>query len=105
MVGTAKAHGPRGIRQMDKNDLSRSHEPCASRGRTVKTFRIKTGVHQGSVLSPLLFITVMDAVTEGLKQQPPWALLYVDDVVLMAENRKEVEEEAQRWKDHLGPTA
>ncbi|VDM77611.1 unnamed protein product [Strongylus vulgaris] len=52
-----------------------------------KPFRIKTGVHQGSVPSPLLFITVMDAVTEG-KRQHPWALLYADDVVLMAENRK-----------------
>ncbi|VDM69036.1 unnamed protein product, partial [Strongylus vulgaris] len=30
-----------------------------------KPFRIKADVHQGSVLSPLLFITVMDAVTEG----------------------------------------
>ncbi|VDM76245.1 unnamed protein product [Strongylus vulgaris] len=44
----------------------------------------------------------MDAVAEGLKRQPPWAVLYADDVVLMAENRKELEEEAQRWKDQLG---
>ncbi|VDM77825.1 unnamed protein product [Strongylus vulgaris] len=53
-----------------------------------KPFRIKTGVHQGSVLSPPLSITVIDAVMEGLKRQPLWALLYADDVVLMAENRK-----------------
>ncbi|VDM76207.1 unnamed protein product [Strongylus vulgaris] len=33
----------------------------------------------------------MDAVTEGLKRQPPRALLYANDVVLMAEN-KELEE-------------
>ncbi|VDM69190.1 unnamed protein product [Strongylus vulgaris] len=44
----------------------------------------------------------MDAVTEGLKRQPPWAPLYADDVVLMAEDRKELEEETQRWKDQLG---
>ncbi|VDM75318.1 unnamed protein product [Strongylus vulgaris] len=37
--------------------------------------------------SPLI-ITVMDAVTGSLERQPPWALLYADDVVLMAENRK-----------------
>ncbi|VDM71402.1 unnamed protein product [Strongylus vulgaris] len=38
----------------------------------------------------------MDAVTEGLNRQPPWALLYADNVVLMAENREELEEETQR---------
>ncbi|VDM76304.1 unnamed protein product [Strongylus vulgaris] len=43
------------------------------------------GVHQGSVLPPLLFITVMDAVMEGLKRQLPWVLLYADNVVLMVE--------------------
>ncbi|VDM73398.1 unnamed protein product [Strongylus vulgaris] len=53
-----------------------------------KPFRVKTGVHQRSVSSLLLFITVMNAVTDNLKRQPPWALLYADDVVLMAENRK-----------------
>ncbi|VDM76414.1 unnamed protein product [Strongylus vulgaris] len=66
-----------------------------------KLSRIKTGVHQGSVLSPLL-LTVMDAATEGLKRQPSWGPLYADDVVLMAENRKELKKEAQRWKDQLG---
>ncbi|VDM76439.1 unnamed protein product [Strongylus vulgaris] len=32
----------------------------------------------------------------------PHPLLYADDVVLMAENRKEREEKTQRWKDQLG---
>ncbi|VDM70430.1 unnamed protein product [Strongylus vulgaris] len=62
-----------------------------------KPFHIKTGMHQGSVLSPLLLITVMNAVTESLKRQLPWALLYADYVLLMAGNRKELEEETQRW--------
>ncbi|VDM71122.1 unnamed protein product [Strongylus vulgaris] len=101
MVGTAKAHGSRSIHPMDKNDLSQSHEPSAYRGGTVNTIPHKERQHQGSVLSPLLIITVMDAVTEGIKRQPPWPLLYADDMVLMAEN-KELEEEAQSWKDQLG---
>ncbi|VDM70153.1 unnamed protein product [Strongylus vulgaris] len=50
-----------------------------------KPFRTKNGVHQESVLS-LLFITVMDAVTEAFERQPPWTLLYAGD---MAENKKE----------------
>ncbi|VDM82913.1 unnamed protein product [Strongylus vulgaris] len=61
-----------------------------------ETIPQKTGIHQDSLLSPQLFITIMDATTEGLKRQPPWALLYADDVMLMAENRKECEQEVQR---------
>ena len=30
-------------------------------------FEVKVGVHQGSVLSPLLFVAVMEVVTRGVK--------------------------------------
>ena len=30
-------------------------------------FEVKVGVHQGSVLLPLLFITVMDMLSEGVR--------------------------------------
>ncbi len=55
-------------------------------------FNIRVGVHQGSALSPLLFIVVMQEATkeagrEGLKE-----LLYADDLVLMAESEEEVVE-------------
>ena len=45
---------------------------------------IKAGVYQGSVLSPLLFITVMEEATKGARGTGPWGLLYVDDLVLTA---------------------
>ena len=32
-----------------------------------KDFDIGVGVHQGSILSPLLFIVVMDEVTKGVR--------------------------------------
>ena len=44
-------------------------------------FNVKVGVHQGSVLSPLLFIIVLSRkFREGL----PMELLYADDLVLIA---------------------
>ncbi len=43
-------------------------------------FEVKVGVHQGSVLSPLLFITVMDALSKGVRGGLPWQLLYADDL-------------------------
>ena len=47
---------------------------------------MKVGLHQGSVLSPLLFI--MDVVCrDGL----PWELLYAIALVLMAVSEAELE--------------
>ena len=60
-----------------------------SRVRTVagtsEEFSIEVGVHQGSVLSPLLFIIVMDEATRGSRKGTPWELAYADDLVLTVE--------------------
>ena len=37
-------------------------------------FEVKVGVHQGSVLSPLLFVAVMEVVARGVKEGLPWEL-------------------------------
>ena len=45
-------------------------------------FEIRVGVHQGSCLSPLLFIIVMDAVSEMVRRNVPWGMLYADDLIV-----------------------
>lgn len=37
-----------------------------------KPFEVKVGVHQGSVLSPLLFIIVMDVLSREAREGLPW---------------------------------
>ena len=64
-------------------------------------FSITVGVHQGSTLSPLLFILVMDTVTSGLHKPIPWTLLYADDVMLAAKSRLELQHQTQLWSDRL----
>ncbi|MCP3657197.1 MAG: hypothetical protein GY766_20280 [Herbaspirillum sp.] len=64
-------------------------------------FSVQVGVHQGSVLSPLLFIIVLQAITEEFKTGCPWELLYADDLVLIAETHKELERKFQLWKQNL----
>ena len=54
-------------------------------GRESKAFTVKVGVHQGSVLSPLLFIIVLEAMSREFREGLPMELLYADDLVLMAE--------------------
>lgn len=66
-----------------------------------RAFPITVGVHQGSALSPLLFITCFDYITRELHTEHPWTLLYADDVALVAKRRPELETQVQLWKDRL----
>ena len=43
-------------------------------------FSVKVGVHDGSSLSSLLFIMVMDVLTENVRDGSLMELLYADDV-------------------------
>ena len=43
---------------------------------------MKVGVHGGSDLSPLLFIMVMDILTDDVTDSSLMELLYVDNLVL-----------------------
>ena len=50
-----------------------------------REFHVGVGVHQGSVLSPLLFICVMDVLTDEVRELCR-NLMYADDVVLIEES-------------------
>ena len=50
-------------------------------------FEVKVGVHQGSVLSPLLFAIVMDVITENARRGVVNELLYADDLVITKAKR------------------
>jgi len=64
-------------------------------------FEVKVGVHQGAVLSPLLFIIVMQAITKHVATGLPWELLYADDLVVVAENEDELRMKMTNWKQAI----
>ena len=66
-----------------------------------KEFEVKVGVHQGSVLSPLLFIIVLEA----LSLVSGWCSLggpnYVDDLVIIADSLEECVRRLLIWKEAM----
>jgi len=64
-------------------------------------FEVKVGVHQGSVLSPLLFIIVLEALSSECCVGLPWELFYADDLCLIAESEGELKVKIKRWKDRM----
>jgi hypothetical protein len=66
-----------------------------------ESFEVKVGVHQGSVLSPLLFIIVLEAISRKCRGGLPFGLLYADDLVLMAESEELLLEKLRLWKKSL----
>jgi len=55
-----------------------------------KSFAVKVGMHQGSALSPLLFVIVMEAISREFRVALPWELLYADDLAVIAETEQEL---------------
>jgi len=47
-------------------------------------------MHQGSALSPLLFLMVMEALSREFRVALPWELLYADDLVVIAETEEDL---------------
>ena len=39
-------------------------------------FKVGVGLHQGSALSPLFFVTIMDKLTEDIRKDTPWDMLF-----------------------------
>ncbi|CAK9291535.1 unnamed protein product [Gordionus sp. m RMFG-2023] len=64
-------------------------------------FTIAEGVHQGSALSPLLFITVIDVLAQSISQTFPWNMIFADDYVILAESKDEMKERLVSWINML----
>ncbi|XP_045764478.1 uncharacterized protein LOC123866821, partial [Maniola jurtina] len=64
-------------------------------------FNVEVGLHQGSALSPYLFVLVMDALTSNIQEQAPWCMLFADDIVLVGEDAADVQSRLRRWQEKL----
>ncbi|KAK3537706.1 hypothetical protein QTP70_017827, partial [Hemibagrus guttatus] len=68
----------------DMYGRSRTVVRCAV-GQT-EEFKVEVGLHQGSALSPFLFAMVMDQLSEEVRQESPWTMMFADDIVICSES-------------------
>ena len=73
---------------------------CVGEGYS-KELEVKVGVHQGSVLSLLLFIIVLEALSPEFRFGIPWEDLYANDLVIIAESLEECVRRLLTWKEAM----
>ena len=64
-------------------------------------FKVGVGLHQGLALSPFLFAIIIDRLTEGIRKDAPWDMLFADNIVLCRQNHRELEEDLEIWRNAL----
>ena len=67
----------------------------------LESLEVKVGVHEGSKPNPLLFVTVLDALSEELRRGLPWEMLYADDLVICADDEKSLQESIGKWQSYM----
>ncbi|KAI5608993.1 methyltransferase-like protein 17, mitochondrial isoform X2 [Silurus asotus] len=71
------------------------------REETLQTLWRKTHSYLGrdrSALSPFLFAVVMDRLKDEVRQESPWTIMFVDDIVICGESSEQVEKILERWR-------
>jgi len=67
-------------------------------GSITSDFSITIGLHQVSILSPFLFVIVMDELTRAIQNEISWCMLFADDIVLVDEKRAGIDAKLELWR-------
>ena len=99
MVVSPEERCPRGYVTIIQDMYNDCETLVSTRTGDTEYFRVGVGLHQGSALSPLLFILIMDVLQAEIGKEPPWVMLFADDLVICEHSRAEVEIQLERWRE------
>ena len=65
---------------------------------TTESFKVKVRLIQGLALSLFLFAVIMDRLMDKVRREPPWTMLFADNIVICEGTRQEVEQRLESWR-------
>ena len=75
---------PEGYVRLVQDMYEGAETTAATAAGETKPFPVRVGVHQGSVLSPLLFIPVIDLIADAAGSELPGELFFADDIAILS---------------------
>ena len=72
---------------------------CAAGTR--EPFALEVGLHRGSAFSPFMFVIMMGSLTENIRKEAPWQMMFADDVALCPREKDVLDMELGQWKEAL----
>ena len=64
-------------------------------------FEVGIGLHQGSALSPFLFIMLVDTLSQDVRTELPWELLYANDLAMIYITSTDTQNRLESWQKVL----
>lgn len=68
---------------------------CGRRDRWVQG---REELYRGSALRPFLSTVAMDRLTDKVRQESLWTMMFADDTVICNDSKEQVEERLERWR-------
>ena len=68
------------------------------RSELSEVFLAQIGVHQGFMLTPLLFALAVDVISENARDGLMKVILQANDLILMSESVENLKEKFLKWK-------
>ena len=84
--GDLEMHEGRNVPEKYVKLIQDMYRGCQTKVRSAAgesgSFNVDVGLHQGSALSPYLFLILMDVLTEGVRKEVPESMMFADNIVL-----------------------